>query len=96
MAMENSFAGRSTMMAEVTDNAAYRQGLPRYEEVLRIPFYDKNDPQSSEKALTRMKEHVSKHPKDISCFVFEPMLGEGGFKLSGLSVHPEQDRDVPG
>lgn len=83
MAMENSFAGRSTMMAEVTDNAAYRQGLPRYEEVLRIPFYDKNDPkQSSEKSLARMKEHVAKHPKDISCFVFEPMLGEGGFKYA--------------
>ena len=82
LAMENSFAGRSTMMAEVTDNAAYRQGLPRYEEVLRVPFYDKKDPQSSEKALARLKEHVAKHPKDISCFVFEPMLGEGGFKVA--------------
>jgi 4-aminobutyrate aminotransferase-like enzyme len=82
MAMENSFAGRSTMMAEVTDNAAYRQGLPRYEEVLRIPFYDKNDPQSSAKALAKMKEHLQNHPKDISVFVFEPMLGEGGFKYA--------------
>lgn len=82
LAMENSFAGRSTMMAEVTDNPAYRQGLPRYEEVLRIPFYDKNDPKSSERALSRLKEHVGNNPKNISSFVFEPVLGEGGFKVA--------------
>ena len=80
LAMENAFAGRSTMMAEVTDNPAYRQGLPTYNEVLRIPFYDAKDPKSSERALNKLKEHVANHPKDISCFVFEPMLGEGGFK----------------
>ena len=80
ISMENAFAGRSTMMAEVTDNPAYRQGLPRYEEVLRIPFYDVKDPQSSAKSLAKLKEHVAKHPGDIACFTFEPMLGEGGFK----------------
>jgi 4-aminobutyrate aminotransferase-like enzyme len=82
LAMENSFAGRSTMMAEVTDNPAYRQGLPTYNEVLRIPFYDAKHPKvSSEKALSQLKEHVAKHPKNISAFCFEPMLGEGGFKV---------------
>lgn len=79
MAMKNAFAGRSTMMAEVTDNPAYKQGLPEYNEVLRIPNYDKKDPQSSEKALRIMKEHVAKFEKNIATFVFEPMLGEGGF-----------------
>lgn len=78
-AMKNAFAGRSTMMAEVTDNPAYKQGLPEYNQVLRIPNYDKKDPQSAEKALAAMKEMYAKHEKDISCFVFEPMLGEGGF-----------------
>jgi acetylornithine/N-succinyldiaminopimelate aminotransferase len=78
-AMKNAFAGRSTMMAEVTDNTAYKQGLPEYGEILRIPNYDKKDPQSIEKALRSMKEQYAKHEKDISCFVFEPMLGEGGF-----------------
>lgn len=78
-AMKNAFAGRSTMMAEITDNPAYRQGLPEYNEVLRIPNYDKKDPQSTEKALRAMKEQYEKHNKDVSCFVFEPMLGEGGF-----------------
>ena len=78
-AMKNAFAGRSTMMAEVTDNPAYKVGLPEYNEVLRIPNYDKKDPQTIEKALRAMKEQYAQHEKDVSCFVFEPMLGEGGF-----------------
>lgn len=82
IAMKDSFAGRTTMMAEVTDNPSYKVGLPEYHEVLRIPFYDKNDPQSSEKTLNILKEHIANHPKDISCFYFEPMLGEGGYKVA--------------
>jgi acetylornithine/N-succinyldiaminopimelate aminotransferase len=82
MSMDNEFAGRSTMMAEITDNPAYRQGLPSYNEVLRIPNYDAKDPRSSENALRRMKEHVAANEKNISCFAFEPMLGEGGFKFA--------------
>jgi 4-aminobutyrate aminotransferase-like enzyme len=79
-AMKNAFAGRSTMMAELTDNAAYKQGLPEYNEVLRIPNHDKKDSKSSENALRVMKELYAKHEKDISTFCFEPMLGEGGFQ----------------
>lgn len=78
-AMKNAFAGRSTMMAEITDNPAYKQGLPEYNQVLRIPNYDKKDTQTIDKALRAMKEQYAAHEKDISCFVFEPMLGEGGF-----------------
>ena len=79
VAFKNAFAGRSTMMAEVTDNPAYKQGLPEYNEVLRIPWYDKNDPQSGEKTLNALKEHAAKYPGNICCFGFEPMLGEGGY-----------------
>ncbi len=82
LAMENSFAGRSTMMAEVTDNPAYRQGLPVYNEVLRVPFYKPGDPKSADVALRRLKEHVAANEKNISCFVFEPMLGEGGYRYA--------------
>ncbi len=80
MAMNNAFAGRSQAMAEVTDNPSYRQGLPEYKEVLRIPFYDSNDPNSAETSLRIMKEHVAKFEKQIATFVFEPMLGEGGYR----------------
>lgn len=82
VSFKNAFAGRSTMMAELTDNPAYKQGLPEYNEMLRLPFYDKNDPKSSEKTLSLLKEHVSKHEGNISCFVFEPMLGEGGYQAA--------------
>jgi 4-aminobutyrate aminotransferase-like enzyme len=76
---KNAFAGRSTLMAEVTDNPAYKDGLPEYHEVLRVPFYDRKDPQSGEKTLRMMKEMIEKHEKNISAFTFEPMLGEGGY-----------------
>jgi 4-aminobutyrate aminotransferase-like enzyme len=79
VAFKNAFAGRSTMMAEVTDNPAYKVGLPEYNEILRIPWYDKKDPRSGEKTLNALKEHVAKHPGNICCFGFEPMLGEGGY-----------------
>lgn len=82
MSFANAFAGRSTMMAEVTDNPAYKVGLPTYNEVLRIPFFDKRDPKSAEKALSTLKEHVAKHEKNISAFAFEPMLGEGGYQAA--------------
>lgn len=80
MSFSNAFSGRSTMMAELTDNPAYKQGLPEYHEILRIPFYDKNDPQSSEKSLNAMKAHIAKYEGNIACFAFEPMLGEGGYQ----------------
>jgi 4-aminobutyrate aminotransferase-like enzyme len=80
LALENAFAGRSTMMAELTDNPAYKVGLPNYNEILRVPYYDKKNPQkSSEAALKVVKDHVAKHEKNISAFCFEPMLGEGGY-----------------
>lgn len=83
--MENAFSGRSTMMAELTDNPEYKQGLPDYNEVLRIPFYDKFDPKSSEKSLQAMKAHIDKYKGQIAAFSFEPMLGEGGYRSAPLS-----------
>jgi 4-aminobutyrate aminotransferase-like enzyme len=82
LCFKNAFAGRSTMMAELTDNPAYKVGLPEYHEMLRMPFFDKLDAQSTEKTLRIMKEHVAKHENNISTFVFEPMLGEGGYQAA--------------
>jgi 4-aminobutyrate aminotransferase-like enzyme len=76
---KNAFAGRSTMMAELTDNPAYKVGLPDYNEVLRLPFFDRNDPKSGEKTLTLFKEMLAQHKGNICAFVFEPMQGEGGY-----------------
>jgi 4-aminobutyrate aminotransferase-like enzyme len=80
--MKNAFAGRSTMMAELTDNPAYKEGLPEYNEVLRIPWYDNTNPRSSEEVLRKFKEIVAANPKQVATFVFEPMLGEGGYRTA--------------
>jgi acetylornithine/N-succinyldiaminopimelate aminotransferase len=77
---KNAFAGRSTAMAEITDNPAFKVGMPEYHEVLRLPFYDPREPK--DKTLNALKEHVAKHENNICCFVFEPMLGEGGYRAA--------------
>lgn len=79
MTFKNAFAGRSTMMTEITDNPAFKVGMPDYNEILRLPFYDKASP---DKTLSVMKEHVAKHGKNIAVFAFEPMLGEGGYRAA--------------
>jgi 4-aminobutyrate aminotransferase-like enzyme len=85
---KDAFAGRSTMMAEITDNPAFKQGLPEYNEVLRLPFCNKFDDAmcksgcGKDKVLALFKEYVAKHENNISCFAFEPMLGEGGYRTA--------------
>ena len=81
LSFKNAFAGRSTLMTEITDNPAFKVGMPTYNEVLRLPFYDPKEPK--DRTLNVLKEHVAKHGgNNISCFVFEPMLGEGGYRAA--------------
>jgi acetylornithine/N-succinyldiaminopimelate aminotransferase len=82
ISFNNAFAGRTTMMAELTDNDSYRQGLPRYNDVLRIPFYDSKNPNSTEESLEAFKKHVEEHRGNICAFMFEPMQGEGGYRVA--------------
>lgn len=87
IALEGAFAGRSTMMAEITDNPGNRVGLPEYHEVLRVPYCNKYGDMcktscGKDKALAKMKEHVAKHEGNICAFVFEPMIGEGGYRVA--------------
>lgn len=85
LAFKDCFAGRSTLMAEITDNDGYRVGLPRYNEVLYLPFFDKKDPTSTEKTVSALKKHIAENKNDISCIVFEPIQGEGGFNVAPTS-----------
>lgn len=82
LAMKDNFAGRSTMMAEITDNPEYRVGLPNYNEVLYLPYFDAKDPASIDKTVQILKKHISENPKNIACFIFELLQGEGGFNLA--------------
>ena len=82
LSMEKAFAGRTTMMAEVSDNPGLKEGLPEYNEVLRVPFYDHNDPQSTEKSLNVLKGYIEKHKDNICMFMTELMQGEGGYRTA--------------
>ena len=77
LAFDRAFAGRTTLMSEITANPGIKEGLPSYNEVLRVPFYDPKDP---EKSLKTLKSHLRKQGQNICVFVFEIVLGEGGYK----------------
>ena len=79
MAFERAFAGRTTMMAEVTDNPKFKEGLPSYNEILRIPFC----PEDPNKALNVLKSHYEKHKQEIAGFMVEFMQGDGGYYRAG-------------
>ena len=75
LAFEKAFAGRTTMMCEITGNPAVKVGLPSYDEVLRIPFC----PHQPELALQALKKHWNKEQENIACFFLELMQGDGGY-----------------
>ena len=75
LAFEKAFAGRTTMMSEITDNPAIKKGLPSYNEVLRIPFC----PEKPDRALQALKKHWDKEKENIALFILELMQGDGGY-----------------
>ena len=77
LAFDRAFAGRTTLMSEITGNPKIKEGLPNYNEVLRIPFYDPHNP---DKSLKVLKSQLEREGDNISVFVFEIVLGEGGYK----------------
>ena len=78
LAFERAFAGRSTMMCEITDNPSIKQGLPSYNEVLRVPFC----PDNPDRALQVLKQHWEAEKENIACFIMELMQGDGGYFLA--------------
>ena len=85
LAFERAFAGRSMMMCEITDNPSIKQGLPAYNEVLRVPFC----PDNPDKALQILKRNWEAERENIACFIMELMQGDGGYFLA------ERDFFVP-
>ena len=77
LAFDRAFAGRTTLMSEITGNPKIKEDLPVYDEVLRIPFYD---PQNPRRSLEILKSHLKQDGDNIAVFVFEIVLGEGGYK----------------
>ena len=63
------------MMCEITDNPSVKEGLPSYNEILRVPFC----PNEPERALKALKTHWDKEGKNIAVFMLELMQGDGGY-----------------
>jgi 4-aminobutyrate aminotransferase-like enzyme len=79
VAFERGFAGRTTTLAELTDRAAYREGLPLRGNVLWVPFYDEEAPDPIGRAVEALDAHLARHPGRVAAMLFELVQGEGGF-----------------
>ena len=82
VAFEGNFAGRTTTLAELTDKAAYREGLPLRGNVLLIPFYDAAHPDPIGRSLAALDAHLHRHPGQIAAMCFELVQGEGGIRTA--------------
>ena len=83
-AFQDCFAGRSTAMQEITDNAAYRVGQPLYGEVSYIPFFNpqKGLSESIESSLRVIQEETARYPGKYAALMMELVQGEGGFQFA--------------
>ena len=75
-----AFAGRTLALSQITDNPAYRVGLPPALAVDFVPFFDARDPAgSTERTLAALRGHLDRHPGRHAAMVLELVQGEGGY-----------------
>jgi 4-aminobutyrate aminotransferase-like enzyme len=80
LAFEHGFAGRTLALAQVTDKAAYRVGLPTVLAVDYVPFFNPAAPHASTAAtLAALKRHLARFPKQYAAMIVECVQGEGGY-----------------
>jgi acetylornithine aminotransferase len=80
MAFEHGFAGRTLALASVTDNPAYRKGLPTTLKVDYVPFYDAADPDgSTDRTLRLAAHHLARYPGQYAGMIMELVQGESGY-----------------
>ena len=80
IAFEHAFAGRTSAMAEITDQPGYRKGQPLFGQVAYVPFFDKSDPAgSTARAERALKDHLHRYGDQVCAQMFELVQGEGGF-----------------
>ena len=80
IAFTHCFAGRTLGLAQVTDKAKYRVGLPDTISVDYIPFFNSQKPEKSTAyAVRRLKHHIARHPGKHAALWMELVQGEGGY-----------------
>ena len=82
IAFRRCFHGRTTTMAEITDRPDYRKGQPTRERVFYLPFYDAENPNSTQETLTALREILDQNPGLIATCIFELVQGESGFRTA--------------
>lgn len=90
LAFESCFLGRTLAASQITDNPAYRSGIPINYQIDYIPFYDSNRPEESIKdSVKALKKVLRRYPKDHVAMIFELVQGEGGFNLGTREFYVE-------
>lgn len=80
IAFSQCFAGRTLGLAQITDKAKYRVGLPDTIAVDYIPFFKADSPEkSTEVAVNHLKYHLNRHPGKHAALWMELVQGEGGY-----------------
>ena len=83
IAFQDCFMGRTTTMAQIGDSAGGRVGIPLNAQVDYMPFYDPVlGDRSIEMALWHLDQAIARYPGQHSCFIFELVQGEGGFRTA--------------
>jgi acetylornithine aminotransferase len=81
LALEGCFAGRTLALAAITDEPAYRDGLPSTLAVDYVPFFDPRDAQTATaRAVAVLESHLRRYPGRHAAMIFELVQGEGGFR----------------
>ena len=77
---KNAFAGRSTVMQEVTDEPKYREGQPNFDQVSHIDFFDSklSVEENIHRTIGALETLVNSDPGKFAVLGFEPIQGEGG------------------
>ncbi len=80
IAFEKCFMGRTLSVAQITDKAVYRAGLPKTLNVDYIPFYDANEHEGSIKnAVSKLEAMFVRYPGEYAAMCMELVQGEGGY-----------------
>lgn len=82
MAFEHCFMGRTITLAQITDKASYRTGLPTSIHIDYIPFLDPKSPkQSIKKTMDTIHRFLKRYPNEYAGFCMELIQGEGGYNI---------------
>ncbi|MFT5206674.1 MAG: 4-aminobutyrate aminotransferase-like enzyme [Candidatus Omnitrophota bacterium] len=80
LAFRHCFAGRTIAASQVTDNPAYRAGIPENIAVDYIDFYQSDcHAESILQSAQQLQAHIAAHKDDYAGMIFELVQGEGGF-----------------